>query len=256
MDLGNNDLNKLARERAIEKIRKLLAMANDGRGNENEAAIASKQAEKMMRAYQVESADIIMKELQQDDAFDRGVEDVYFGPRDPRYMPSSVSSWVGVIAIGCGAAFTCKVDTVMTPQGVKVRFSGYSMDTALCRWVFTMLCNTVHRLSVENYTGKGVTTAKAFRSGAAGILQRRLFEIRDARNKENQGASNGTALVLYDKKAQRVAEMFGEQKTEENKVKVRDAAAYAHGQAEGAKINISTNRPLNAPQAQARIGSR
>ena len=126
----NKDVNALAREKAIEKIRKLLAMANDGRGNENEAAIASKQAEKMMRAYQVESADIIMVELQKDDAFDRGTEDCYFGPKDPRYMPSSVSSWVGVIAIGCGAAFTCKVDTVMTREGVKVRFSGYSMDTS------------------------------------------------------------------------------------------------------------------------------
>ena len=73
------------REKAIDKIRKLLAMANDGRGNEQEAETAARQAEKMMRAYQVEAADVVMKELEQDDCFDRGVEDCYFGPRDPRY---------------------------------------------------------------------------------------------------------------------------------------------------------------------------
>ena len=255
MDMSQ-EVNAAARAKAIDKIRKLLAMANDGRGNEQEAETAARQAEKMMRAYQVESADIIMKELQTDDAFDRGVEDVYFGPKDPRYMPSAVSSWVGVVAIGVGAAFTCKVDTVMTKEGIKVRFSGYSMDVQLARWVFGYLCQTVHRLAVENYKGKGVTTAKAFRSGAGGILQRRLFEIRDARNKENRGDSNGTALVLYDKKAQRVAEMYGEQKTKQNKTNVRDQAAFAHGREAGAKININTNRPIGGPAAQARIGSR
>lgn len=245
--------NGEARERAIAKIRKLLAMANDGRGNEHEAANAASQAEKMMRIFQVDSADVIMKELEQDDAFDRGLENVYFGPRDPRYMPSDVASWVGVIAIGCGAAFTCKVDTSMTPEGPKIRFSGFAMDVQLCRQVFQVLCSTVYRLSTQNYKGKGATPAKAFRSGAAGTLQRRLFEMRDARNAENAGASGSTALVLYDRKAQRVAEMFGEQKTKSAKMNVRDAAAFIHGRAEGDRINISTARPLGHAPGAARI---
>jgi hypothetical protein len=248
MDMSN-DLNKMAREKAVDKIRKLLAMANDGRGNEQEAETAARQAEKMMRAYQIDAAECIMKELETADAFDRGVEAAYFGPTDPRHVPAKASGWVGVIAFGVAQAFTCKVDTVMTPHGVKVRFSGFAMDVQLARWVYSYLCQTVYRLSVQNYKGMGATPAKAFRSGAAGTLQRRLFEIRDSRNTENR-AGNGTALVLYDRKAQRVEEMFGAQKTKQSKATVRDQAAYAHGREEGGKINISTNRPIGqaAPQ--------
>ena len=252
----NSDLNKLAREKAVDKIRKLLAMANDGRGNEQEAETAARQAEKMMRAYQIDAAECIMKELETADAFDRGVEAAYFGPVDPRHVPAGTSGWVGVIAFGVAQAFTCKVDTVMTPQGVKVRFSGFAMDVQLARWVYAYLCQTVYRLSVQNYKGMGATPAKAFRSGAAGTLQRRLFEIRDARNKENREATSGTALVLYDRKAQRVEEMYGPQKTKQSKATVRDQAAYMHGREEAAKINISTNRPLDAPVQHQRLGSR
>jgi len=178
-----------ARERAISKIRKLLAMANDGRGNEHEAANAARQAEHMMAEYQVSAADAIMVELEREDAFDQGAEDVYFGPRDPRYVPSSAASWVGVVAIGCGAAFTCKVDQARDPKsGYPVmRFSGYSLDVQLCRHVFQVLCATVYRLSVQNYRGKGAAAAKAFRSGAAGTLQRRLFELRRAAARERAG---------------------------------------------------------------------
>lgn len=241
-----------ARLRAMDKIRKLLAMANDGRGNEQEAETAARQAEAMMRIYQVEAADIILEEIEKEDAFDRGLEAAYYGPTDPRHIPASASGWVGVIAIGCGAAFTCKVDTVVTPQGVKVRFSGYSLDVQLCRWVFVYLCQTVYRLSTQNYKGKGATAAKAFRSGAGGELQRRLFQIRDARNADNK-LSGGTALVLYDRKAQRVAEMFGEQKTKNSRASIRDQAAFAHGQEEGKRVNINTNRPIGQSASAARI---
>lgn len=80
-----------------------------------------------------------------------------------------------------------------------------------------------------------------------------LNKIRDSRNKENRAASNGTALALYDCKAQKVTEIFGQQKTKPPKATVRDQAAYMYGREEAAKINISTNRPLNGPTAHKQL---
>ena len=47
MDQDRNE----RRARMLEKVRKLLAMARDGRGNENEETIAMRQANKIMAEY-------------------------------------------------------------------------------------------------------------------------------------------------------------------------------------------------------------
>ena len=46
-------------EGVMRRIQKLLAIANDGRGDPNEAASAAAMAEKMMRKYQLDNADIV-----------------------------------------------------------------------------------------------------------------------------------------------------------------------------------------------------
>lgn len=247
----NAEMNKLARDRAVDKVRKLLAMARDGRGNEHEAARAAEQAEKMMRAYQIETADVVMEEIEQDEAFDRGLEDVSFEGKEG-HRPRQAASWVGVIAIGVGAAFTCKVDLVGSPQGVKVRFSGYAPDVAVARWVYRFLCETVYRLSRERMAGQGMAAAKGFRSGAAGVLQARLYAMKAERDKDNraEGAA-GTALVLYGRKEQRVEEMYGEQRTRKTTASISDPRAFEAGRRAGAEIGIPSGRVVQDGRVKA-----
>jgi len=251
-----DDLTKAARERAMDKIRKLLAMAKDGRGNENEAANAASQAEKLMRHYQIEAGDVTLKDIEQDESFDRDVEDVSFeGIKG--HKPKQAPTWVGVIAIGCGAAFTCKVDLIGTNEGVKVRFSGYAMDVMLCKWVYRFLCETVFRISKEQMKGLGMSAAKSFRAGAANMLQDRLYALKAQRDMENEAArtqGSGTGLVIYDRKQERIEEMFGAQKVKSTKNTHSDREAYARGREAASKINIPTNRPLEGNK-QGRIGS-
>ena len=246
-------LNELARERAVDKIRKLLAVANDGRGNEHEAAIAAGQAEKLMRHYQVEASDVIMKEIEQDEAFEQGTENVSF-ENITGHKPKQTPSWVGYIAVGCGEAFTCKVDLVNTYEGVKVRFSGYALDVMLCRWVYKFLCEQVFRISKETTKGLGMSAAKSFRMGAASVLQSRLKALKKERNAEVQATGTGTSLVLYARKEARVEEMFGSTKTQQKKHTASDSAAYHAGRDAASKMNIPTNRPLgNSNSAQSRL---
>lgn len=246
------DINAAARERAVDKIRKLLAVARDGRGNEHEAARAAAQAERMMRHYQIESADEILEEIQSAEAFDQGLESVGFEPSG--YSPKNVPSWVGIVAIGVGRAFTVKVDVVGTPDGVRCRFSGYAPDVELARWVYRLLCETVFRLSRERCQGSGTGGAAAFRHGAAGALQSRLYAMAAERDQENASAG-GTAVVLYDRKRERVEEMFGAQTTQAKKSNHRDREAYHAGRAEGARINIPHGRPVAGGPKRRAIGA-
>lgn len=236
-----------ARKRAMEKIRKLLAVARDGRGNEHEAAIAAAQAEKLMRHYQVEAAEVILREIEQDESFDRGLEDVSF-EGIAGHKPKQVPTWVGTIALGCGKLFTCKVDLVNTPQGLRVRFSGYRLDVELCQWVYRFLCETVYRLSREHGKGQGISYAKSFRAGASMELQKRLYSLaaeREDANLEARTSGNGTAMVLYDRKQQRVDEMFGAQTSRQYRMSGGDDRGYSAGREAGANINIPTNRPVS-----------
>lgn len=253
----NTELSAASRERAFDKIRKLLAMARDGRGNENEAAIAASQAEKLMRYYQIESADVVMQELEQDDQFEQGIEDVSF-EGIAGHKPKQTPSWVGYIAIGCGEAFTCKVDIVRTPEGIKVRFSGYAMDVMLCRWVYRFLCETVFRISKERCKGLGMSASKSFRLGAASVLQRRLKDLKKSAVEEAEvqaGSGTSTALVLVNRKEERVQEMYGKTKTKQSRYTAGDAAAYRDGMAQANKMNIPTNRPLSGQAAQGRLAA-
>jgi hypothetical protein len=249
-----DDLTKAARERAMDKVRKLLALAGD-KCNEHEAANAASQAEKLMRHYQIDSSEVTMKELEQDESFERGTENVSFEDI-AGHRPKQAPGWVGVIAIGCGEAFTCKVDLVDTPEGLKVRFSGYSMDVMLCKWVYRFLCETVFRISKESTKGLGMSAAKSFRAGAASMLQKRLYALkaeRDAENKDQAAHGAGTGLVIYDRKQERVSEMYGETKKKEQNGTVSDRAAFHAGVAAASKINIPTNRPLEGSKDNARL---
>lgn len=255
-----NDNLQTARDKAMDKIRKLLAMANDGRGNEQEAATAARQAEKMMRQYQIDTAEVVMQELETEEAFGQGMGQVSF-ENIKGHKPKQVPGWVGIIAIGCGSAFTTKVDVVRTANGIMVRFSGYKMDVELCKWVYHFLCETVMRVSREQTTG--MAGAKSFRAGAAGALQRRLFAMKMERQQENEAydaqhkaltnKGPGTAVALFDRKAERVEEMFGAQETKQKKTKVSDADAYHAGRVAGSKMNIPTNRPVGGAPARTAI---
>ncbi|HOW46139.1 MAG TPA: DUF2786 domain-containing protein [Rubrivivax sp.] len=56
-------------EAVMRRIKKLLAFAEDSRGNPTECAAAARMAESIMRKHQIEHADVITKELQGADAF-------------------------------------------------------------------------------------------------------------------------------------------------------------------------------------------
>lgn len=247
-----DDLHKGLRAKALEKIRKLLALANDGGATEHEAAAAARQAEKMMRAHQVESAEVVLKEMETDEAFEREVADASPDSRGGHRF-TRVPTWCGMVGVGVAKATSTKIDIVGTPAGVKIRFSGYAMDAALAAWMQAYLTSAVERAAKKR--GGDRRAGANFRFGAASVLQKRLKEIAEERDAEAQAPSGSTALVLWKTKERRVEEMFGKQKIKNVKLTTYDHESDQAGREAGASIAIHRNRPLGEEAAAKRIAS-
>ena len=155
---------KAQRDAALEKVRKLLAIANDARGNENECANAARMADSIMRKWQIDNADVIMEELNSAESFAEG-----FCPVNPDerggHKFKEVPSWTSTIALVCAQMHDCIAHIINTPQGKKIRFQGFATDVEVCGWVYSFLIREIWRLS-KAYGGTRAEQS-SFRNGGS-----------------------------------------------------------------------------------------
>ncbi len=228
--------------KVLEKIRKLLALAKDSGAAENEAATAARQAASLMNKYQIESADVMIKSLDDPTQFTRDIAAP--SPRKRAKPFEEVVDYVGVIAMGVAVLHDCIVDIVRIREGgVALRFSGHALDVPVAIWTQEMLTDTVYRLSQND--PRAALNRNMYRKGASNRLQARLYEMKNSQNQENQSTGTGTSLVVIEKKKAAVSDMFGEQKQRQTtaltdkKLSVEQMAAYLAGEVAGSKIQIN-----------------
>lgn len=244
------------RERAIEKVRKLLAMANDGRGNMNEAEVAMRQATALMSKFNIEAAEAQLADLcsdQPDLVREHCVPNYDKGARPAKSIPA----WVGVIAVGVARLCQVKADGSRTKDGAaSVRFSGYATDVVFATWLLPLLCRAVFNEARIQLGKASLAERETFRRSAAGQLQRRLEALAD--EEKAQVPSSSTALVVIDKKQQVIAEAFGEMRVSkvDNAGRARrDAHAAMAGVAYGNTVPIPRGRPIDSPKTSGRIAA-
>lgn len=236
------------RERALEKVRKLLAMANDGRGNINEAEIAAKQAAALMAKHNIEAAEAQLQDLMSDEP-DLAQEFADAGYYHPTTMATvkSIPKWVGMLAVGIAKLTQVKVDGAKLPTGqMRVRFSGYTTDVVFAKWLLPILCRAVYNEALNQFGDDGRQAREAFRHFAASQIQARLYAMRKEQDQQLQTMGNGTALVVIDRKAQAIAEAFGAQSVKKVTRKTTSCTDAAQaGRLFGSQVNIPAARPLN-----------
>lgn len=244
------------RAKMLEKVRKLLAMANDGRGNENESATAMRQANKIMAEYGIEEAECDMRTI------DAG--EMVFGEAqcfadgkapEPGKVSRSAPAWAGVLAVGV-ARFTDSIITRKTGvNGQVFVFKGEKEDVLLARWVFGVLVASINaEQKASGWTARGEATS--FRMAAASTLQNRLKSLhreRMAMYEEAKAQSNSRALVVVDHKQNEIAVRFGEQRTRTCRTGFSSSGAMQAGSAAGSRINIPSGRPIGN-NSNLRIG--
>lgn len=123
------------REQYIEKIRGLLAIANDTRADENEAIAAAAMAQKLMAKYNIDIASVETSDDDNEEIVSERID------LDGRYK------WKYKLAIIISKNFCCKTFAM----GNNIVFYGYKMHAETAKEVFKFLYEKGNKLSNNYY---------------------------------------------------------------------------------------------------------
>lgn len=238
--MNNQELDKV-----LDRIQKLLAMAEHERSDPNEAATAAAMAEKLMRKYQVDRAEVIMKNLKAGEDLD--TVDVIATAKTNGTRVVRVPPWAQWIAVNVGNfTDTCVRIINKRTENSCIRFYGYSGDTKVASYMMSYLVSVTNRLCNEfkdsedfAYHSEMTSPRRAmdsYRKGvASGICDALRTQI--ALKAQEQKASPGTSLVVV--KQQAITEKFGEFSYNKNSKSTITSNAYSTGKRDGARVDVT-----------------
>lgn len=215
------------RKKILERIKKLLAMADDA-SSPNEAAIAARRAKKLMDEHNVTHADAIAGHMTLDD-FVEGQA----GPDYRRYP-----AWMQHLAVSVARYADCNARWDYTPRARKViKFQGEASDLELARYLFTYLIRTIDRLCAEAQIG-WPAGRDSFKRGAVSEISKKLEAMKAEEKAWFADPTRQKALVVVDKKLAMRKQKFGVAKYGKSSSAASDGTAYMGGKAAGAGVSI------------------
>ena len=201
------------REKMIEKIKKMMALAENN-PSEEEALSAALQAHKLMMKYNIHESEVTLEEVKED------IVSIF----SEQKHNSSLHKWRKQLGAIVARAFRCKCYI----SGKDVVFRGYKDDAQLALDVYLMLYTVGDRLGSKAYTEQLAETGSgkgAYNSFVVGFL----YGVRDAFDEQC------TALmVITPKEVEEDWESFSaHMKTSKDSFTVVDRELYKKGYAEG-----------------------
>lgn len=242
-------------DKLLERVRKLLAIANDTRANPNEAAAAASQAENIMRKFNIDHADVLLKRVQSgEEEFDTVVVSAFM-KRDVNngHVQKRSPNWAGWLAVRVAMLNDCDVRVVWDQtRGIAMKFCGYKADVQVSGWMFdyllTCMINDVR--AWQRVAPRTKIASNQYREGYVMAVCDKLRTMQAERTAAMQAASNTTALVVA--KAAAIAEKFGSVSYTQGKARnVRDIDAYIAGSEAGSRVDVG-RRAVGANQSEQR----
>jgi Protein of unknown function (DUF2786) len=218
------------REAVLRRIRKMMAMADDKRGDPNEIATMAEQAAKLMRKFNIEESELILDDLR------KGVG-IIADDIAPAQFDKRIPHWYNMLSYAVGKALDCQTRIVWsrTNSGeykLAIRLYGYETDIRVAQWLFSYVVGQVDKLAegvwkdrmvLLRMMGKTIHAStrrdlkNRYRHGVVSGLLRRIYEVY---GKDSQGDTvepakasdvTGTALMLLaEAKTSAVKEAFKE----------------------------------------------
>jgi hypothetical protein len=179
-------------EKILERVRKLLAMANDERGNEGERDNALRMANNLMAKYQLDMADIPTEVRERDDPIGRFDVDGWYIP------------WCNMIRGSVARLFSCKYlqgGKINATRGRHIfigRASNATTAMLMSDWIVKEALREADRVAGHRLTPAG----RSFGLGVASSLARRVTELLEksaaelSREQGSEIQSNGRDLVM------------------------------------------------------------
>lgn len=258
-------------EAVLRRVQKLLAIAGDDRANPAEAAAAASMAEKVMRKYQLDHADVIAKELRGKTAdLLEGYVFANMKRDDPARPPlKTTPAWGQILAASIARLHDCDVRHGFAENKhgkieAALAFLGYGPDVKLCAWTFDYIVGELikgvnhlqhQRKTARLYTDEGYhktvlsadkRAAYDFRQGFVTIVAIRINRLHIEKMEEaRRSAHSGRALVLASTKLAAIKETYGEpapRREEDTTPKDNtDVASWHAGASAGRSVDVRRN---------------
>lgn len=220
----------MVNQNLLEKINKLLALANSP--NENEAALAAEKATELLTKYNLTLADLGLGE--EEDVTAETVETT------SRYV-----TWKMLILAGIATANGCRA--MRSKSNGNMTLIGMQTNITVSQRLYEYLTKAVERLA-KRHKGKGRAFLHAFRVGCATRLRHRLEQLR--RDMEEEGiAGNSESIAtpaivvrsMFEKNDLAIEEYLNNEgfkvKTQRAE-KISSEQGYFSGYQAGDRINI------------------
>lgn len=226
-------------DKVIEKIRKLLAMADDT-ASPNEALIAARRARKLMDKHQISREDI-----EEDEINSQFLESVAEKETTQR------KKWLLYIAMAVGQLNDCTSVVTRRPQ-VKYKFRGFKADAIVAKMTMDYLVKACERQLNESQC-VGASERNFFRIGFSEEIYERAVEIKAEREK-NFVSETGTALVPLKEKM--VKEYFEKHFGKLRNIKTnrqrppRDSEVDAYTQGQQAGRNTGLEKQVEGEESE------
>jgi hypothetical protein len=218
----------------IEKVQKLLALAQSS--SANEAANAAAAANKLIDQYRLSEHDIAVEHSESDPIIE---DDSYL------YETGRVTPWkntlIHVLTTHYGVAHY--IDAHF-PEGRKVsRFKlvGRTSDIHIVRYMFAWLISECQRLANSQVKGQGRVVVASYCDGFVTGLASQLQVSR----KEAQQNVSSEAIIKLDSRLQESRNFMYQKYSDMKKVKAksqaqRDLGAFVAGQQQGKNIHLGS----------------
>lgn len=228
----------------LGRVRKLLAIANDTRANPNEAAAAAAQAENIMRKFNLDNADVLLKEAAAGTAeFDTANVSAYMKRDVPNnHVQKRTPKWAGWLAIRVAKLNDCEVRIVWDKvRGSVIQFCGYVADIQVAAWMYDYLLNCMigSVRAWQREARRSAHESNSYREAFVLALCEKLRTLQREREAAMRagGASSGALIVA---KANAVAQHFGGFKYGASRtISNRDAAAAYAGHTAGQAVDVA-----------------
>lgn len=236
----------------LRRVAKLLAIAADSRGDPNETAAAAQQAERIMRKFNLDHADVLAAGLRRAGEEAMGSVRVRANMKrdvEGRSILKRAPKWAGHIAFEVAMLHDAQVryawDVGM--GGVVVEFCGVKEDAQVAAWMFDYLVGQMIA-GVRSYSkghreryghGPSKIASGGFRDGFVSSLLGALQRAR--REKEGELATHSAGAALVVLKAEAIKETFKDNFTyrDAKQKAVRAVDAFVEGMTAGAKVDVA-----------------
>ena len=129
-------------EKILDRIRKLLAMSKDT-SSPNEAAIAARRAEAMMRKHNIEEADAILENLDDESIVKAGSNTGY----------KTLPEWQSILSVQVAKLMDCECRAYLDYRRKTITFLGQREDAQVAVWIFEYL---VHRPVLAGFRARAL----------------------------------------------------------------------------------------------------